>query len=776
MNVVSCIGQVGNLPADVTSLVDRRHEVAEVKRLLSTSRLVTLTGVGGVGKTRLALQAARELHRAFDEVWLAELASLTDPSLVTDTVAAAVGFRDQTARPPLPALAGFLAERRILLVLDNCEHLLDSCAVVTDALLRAAPWLRVLATSRQSLGIHGESTMTVLPLAVPDPDRPPPSVQALEEYSSASLFAERAAAVVPQFAIDDDNLLAVTRVCHQLEGIPLAIELAAGRLRALSVDGLAARLADRYRCLTGGSRASQPRQQTLRALMDWSFRLLSPAEQTLWARLSVFCGRFDLGAAEAVCVDGEIPHEEVLDLLDGMVNKSLLLREESADRVHYRMLDTLRQFGLAELADSGAAVARRHRDWYLRLAEQAASEWFGPEQLRWCDRLRLEQPNLRAALEFCLTEPGEAEAGLRIAAALHHTHWHANSLFSEGRNWLDRLLCTAPDPSPARAKVLYVGAWLALMQGDGVPAHAMLEECGQLARWYDDGESLAYVAHLSALAALHRGDNEEGTRLCQEGRDLFAANGDLLGIVMSDLALAVALGERGEGDRAVELCEKCLALTEDHGEDWCRAYALTVLAIEAWHQRDTIRAASLAREGLLAGRAFGDRLGIAVSMEVLAWIATTGADPQRAALLLGASDAIARNARMCVLRVGRYIGYHDWCEERLRRELGECGFGQVFERGSRLTVDEAIKESLGERPAEPESAPAACRTSPLTRRETEVAALVAEGMSNKQIAAKLVIAQRTAEGHVERILDKLGFTSRTQIAIWVTGGTLRRET
>ncbi|MBV9383926.1 MAG: LuxR family transcriptional regulator, partial [Streptosporangiaceae bacterium] len=494
MTVMAAGRRAGNLPAELTSFVGRRREVAEVRRLLSVSRLVTLTGVGGVGKTRLALRAAVEFRRAFDETWLVDLAGLIDPSLVVPTVAATVGLCDQSERPPLPVLSDFLAPKRMLLVLDNCEHLLDACAELADALLRAAPELRILATSRQSLRIEGEFTMAIAPLPVPAGDQPPLSPEALGQYEAVSLFADRAAAVLPGFILDGSNAMAVARLCRQLDGIPLAIELAAVRLRALSVGEIEERLGDRYGLLTGGSRAALPRQRTLRALVDWSFSLLSTAERHLWARLSVFAGDFGLDAVEGTCAGEGISADELPDLLADLVDKSLLLRHEHLGEGRYRLLETLRQFGQEKLSEYGQRelMLSRHRDWYQRLAEQALAEWFGPRQVSWFNRLRLERANLRAALEYCLSEPGEAETGLRMASVLLRPFWLPNAFFSEGRMWLARLL-EKVTAGTARAKGLCANAWLALMQGDAATALSMLEEGGRLADQLDDPASSACV-------------------------------------------------------------------------------------------------------------------------------------------------------------------------------------------------------------------------------------------------------------------------------------------
>jgi non-specific serine/threonine protein kinase len=434
---VSTLHRVGNLPVDMTSFVGRRHEVAEVKRLLTASRLVTLTGVGGVGKTRLALRVANEVQRAFpDGVWLVELAALGDPGLVAQTVASALDIRDLSTRRPVTVLTDHLADTQLLLVLDNCEHLLDACAAVADALLRACPGLRILTTSRQALSIAGEHIFTVPPLSVPDANVPSPA-EALAHYEAVTLLIERAAAIAPGFSVTQENHVAVARLCAQLDGIPLAIELAAARLRSLSVDQVAERLESRYRLLTGGSRAAPPRHQTLRALIDWSYELCSEQEKRLWARMSVFAGGFDLMAAESICAGEELNADAILEVVDHLVAKSVLFSEMQDGRVRYRLLETIRQYGRERLTESGqeAGLRLRHRDFYLRLAQQSVSEWCGPGQEAWLARLRIEHDNLRAALDFCMTDPAETQAGLDLASALRF-HWiAAASSVRDGAGW-----------------------------------------------------------------------------------------------------------------------------------------------------------------------------------------------------------------------------------------------------------------------------------------------------------------------------------------------------
>ena len=407
---------VGNLPAELTSFVGRRGEVAEVRRLLSRSRLITLTGVGGVGKTRLALRVATGLRRALrDGVWLVQLDQLRDEALVAQAVGGALGLQ-RRAGAPEAVLAEYVADRRLLLVLDNCEHLVDAVAKLADQLLRAAPGLRVLATSRESLNIAGETVLPVPPLAAPDPGQPL-TVATLARFPAVALFAERAAQVAPGFSVTEANRAAVTGICRRLEGLPLAIELAAAQTRVLSPEQIQARLGDRLGLLTQGSRANPARQQTLRASIAWSYELCSEAERLLWARLSAFAGGFELDAAEGICADDRLTAEDVLELLAALADKSVLIAEHGGGVVRYRLSETLREFGQECLQRAGedTALRRRHRDWYEQLARQADTGWPSRQTADLTARLFREHANVRAAQDFCQAEPGEAEAGLRIA-------------------------------------------------------------------------------------------------------------------------------------------------------------------------------------------------------------------------------------------------------------------------------------------------------------------------------------------------------------------------
>lgn len=426
------VSRTDSLPQAFTTFVGRRHDIAEVRRLLGSARLLTLTGVGGVGKTRLALEVATSARNAFpDGTWLVDVGAVRDPSAVATAAATAGGIVDLGARSALGTLAEHLAEHRALIVLDNCEHLLDACAELVGTLLSACPELTVLATSRQTLGIAGENVFTVLPLKVPD--------------EAVELLRDRVSAVRPDFRITGANWDAVTRLCADLDGLPLAIELTASRLRTLTVEQVVERLADRFALLTGGSRTAGPRQRTLRAAMDWSYELCSPTERLLWNRLSVFAGGFALDAAEDVCAGEAIPAQEVLDLLDRLVVQSVVMLTEHEGLHRYRLLNTIREYGRGRLAESGEEehLLRRHRDFHLALAERVADGWYGPGQEEALTRLRAEHSNLLVAL----ARDDDPQATLALAAALRF-HWCVGGFLAEGRRQLDRALAAAPEPTP----------------------------------------------------------------------------------------------------------------------------------------------------------------------------------------------------------------------------------------------------------------------------------------------------------------------------------------
>lgn len=652
-------------------------------------------------------------------------------------------------------------------MLDNCEHLLDACSELTRALLAAAPHLQVLATSRQALGADGEHLLAVRPLSAPDPSRPPAA--ALAQYEAVRLFMDRAAAVVPGFTVGDDEWAAVAGICHRLDGIPLAIELAAARLRVLSPRQILERLDDRFALLSRGSSAAPARQQTLRAAVDWSFELCTPSERRLWARLSVFCGGLDLEAAEEVCTGDGLSRGEILDAATGLLDKSILIREDHRDQVRLRMLETIRQYGRS-LLDQGPggeeldSVQRRHRDHYQRLAARAESEWLSPRQMAWFARLRLEHANFRAALEFCLSTPGEAGSGLHLVTSLWSHPLGAGGM-EEVRHWLGRALALVEEPSPVRAKALWIDGWLSHMRGDTAAGQARLADCQDLAEKLGDAESLAHAVRFAGLAALFDDDFGQAVPLLEDALERHRARYDLAAQWQTLFLLSVACCLSND-PRATELGEECLALCTAHDAQWSRSYALWVLGLQQWLCGDSQRVITLLQNALRVEQPAHNLLATALCLEVVAWATAHDGRSHQAAKLLGAAQTLWESIGCALPGVGRLLHHHTACRTHLQGSLGDTPFASAVQTGADLTLDEAIACALAQPISlTPTSADRHAPT-PLTRREKEVVDLLAQGLTNKEIAAELVISPRTAGAHVANILGKLGFTSRTQIATW----------
>jgi predicted ATPase/DNA-binding CsgD family transcriptional regulator len=788
-------GGIGNLPAEMSSFVGRGREVREVSHLVPRSRLVTLTGMGGTGKTRLAVRVANGLRRTFpDGVWLADLTELhnseqlpqqvQDPDVLAFLLMGTLGLREQDGGPPLQSLVAQLADRQLLLVLDNCEHLLPACAIVAEDLLHGCPGLRVIATSREALAVAGETLFPVPPLPAPDPGGRLDLAE-IGRCEAVELFVARARAAILGFDLTEDNHAAVAELCHRLDGLPLAIELAASRVRALTPQQILDRLADRFALLNRGSRTSPTRQQTLRACLDWSFDLCSKPERMLWARLSVFAGTFDLPAVEGVCADEHLPEANVLDLITGLVDKSILIRDGGADNagddpqdgpvgiVRYRMLETIREYGQHQLceAEEESALRRRHRDWYQELLTRARDEWISDRQAYWMTLLPRERANLRAAVEFCLTEPGEVEAGLRLAVTLPGLYWRANGLFGEGRRWLDRALAEVTAPTAVRARALLVNSRLAFSQGDTEAAMRLLDEGEDLAQRLAAGPELAYAALIRGMGALYADDASAAVGILGPAWQALstAPDPDPLLCVNILSILSMAAGLAGHHESAIVYQQELLAIVERHGEGLHRSVALWAGGLIAWRRRDLHQATAQVKEALRSKRAWAshDPYGTAQCVEVLAWITADLGRHRRAAELLGAAEALWCDVGTAITAYRHLAGYHGACEQQLRTALGEAAFTEATVSGRTLAYEDLLAYAL-EEPRQPEPAARKAPPTPLTPRERQIAGLIAQGLTNKEIARALVISRRTAESHVERILTKLSFTSRTQVAAWVT--------
>ncbi|MDX2939763.1 LuxR C-terminal-related transcriptional regulator [Streptomyces ipomoeae] len=750
-----------NLPAALTTFVGRRRELAEVRRCLGTTRLLTLTGAGGVGKTRLALEVAAASATDFaDGVWLVDLAPVRDPSEVANAVVAALGMPDLGTRPVIDQLAAFVTHRGPLIVLDNCEHLVDACAELTHTLLTAAPGLRILTTSRQALGIYGEHVFAVPPLAADD---------------AVELLRDRTAAVRPEFQVTDGNRAQILRLCEDLDRLPLVIELAASRLRTLTVDEAVNRLEDRFGLLTSGSRVARPHQRTLRALIDWSHELCTPAERLLWHRLSVFAGDFGLDATETVCSGNGIGRDEVLDLLDRLVAQSIVVPTERDGLPRYRLLETIRQYGRERLAESGEEqrMLQRHHEFYLALAEGAVGGWYGPGRQETLARLRAEHANVRAALDL----GGELRAILALAAALR-VHWYESGFLGEQRRWLDRELAAAPEPSPARARALWVAASAALLQRDHAAAARWAGEAAELSERLADPVAHAHVQNLRGTLALFGGRLREAVSLLGDAVAAYRRTDEEIGAFYALVQMATAQCHLGD-PRATRTCGQAVALAEALDDRLIHVHAQWVLGYDAFRRGDLAEASVVTRAALEKERGVRNNVRVALMLEQLAWVTAARGDRKEAGRLLGAARTLWRDSGTSLLTFGPHtVEQHTRCEEDIVRGLGRAAYEKALAEGAgHRCPDEAIDYALRARPepiapasvAAPTSVAAtAAAPSPLTPREGEVAELVAKGMSNRQIASALGRSPRTVHGHVENILAKLRFTCRAQIASWWT--------
>jgi predicted ATPase len=686
-----------NLPRQLTSFIGREKEIAEVKRLLSTACIVTLTGPGGAGKTRLALHVGADLLDTYrDGVWWVELASLSNPALVPAAVASALDVPEQPGRPLEETLVRSLPPKQMLLVLDNCEHLLSACRDLADALLRACPHLRILATSREAVGVDGEVTYRVPSLQLPDLHLLPPPAT-LVHYEAIRLFAERAALSQPGFNVTASNAAAVAQICHRLDGIPLAIEFAAARVKVLSVDQIAARLDDRFRLLTAGARKTLPRHQTLRATMDWSHDLLSEQERTVLRRLSVFAGGWTLDAAEAICAGDGVEAADILDRLTQLVDKSLVVAETRNGEARYRLLETIRQYGRDKLLNSGEVdgLRRRHRDWCLALAEQAWPELRGPRAESWLARLETEHDNLRAALQWSKIDKDGAEAGLRLAGALfwfwvRHDHW------SEGLAWTEGALARSSEAPPsALPRALAAATQFAWRRGDYGRARAWGEKGLALCRDLADGdmEARAILLHQISTVASRQGDYKQALALADECLNVVHDLADkwLYGQTLVYLGILA----RGDDQRATTYFTQALAAHREAGDKWGIAHALSRFARDvSLRQRHYDQAAASFAESLILCGEAGTRWVSEECLEGLARVASATGHYERAARLFGAAEVLRET-------VGWVPDPHDQADHdqyvaSARAGLAETAFAAAWDEGRAMTLEQAIEYALAE--------------------------------------------------------------------------------
>ncbi|MCU1645780.1 MAG: protein kinase/transcriptional regulator, LuxR family protein [Nocardia sp.] len=686
-------GAIRNLPLELTSLVGRDREVASAKHLLSTARLVTLAGIGGVGKTRLAVRLATAAEGDFaDGLWFVELGELVDEALVSGVVVAALGLRE-AVQSPEDTLLDFLGSRRGLLILDNCEQVIDGAAKLCETLLKGCARLQILVTSREPLGIDGEAVLRVPPLTIPESGREP-SRQAAARYAAVTLFAERARAAVPTFELTEDNWTVVVQICRRLDGVPLAIELAAARLRAMSPEQLLGRLADSLGVLTRGARGSSTRQQALRRCIEWSYQLCTSQEQLMWSRLSVFAGGIDLDAAEQVC-DVAMASDDVLDILTALVDKSILLCEPEGSTVRYRMLEILRDYGREQAQHNGEylELRRRHRDWFLRLALQAQDEWVGARQLDWIARLEREQSNLRDAMEFCVSD--DPVPGLRIASALY-LFWSSRGLYGEGRHWFDRLLNgDRGHPRAEHVMALYADSALADMQGDFEVAAGLVQEGQALAAVLTDPAVDVIATYAEGFHAYSSGQIPRARTLLTEVVPEFGRQHRIAPLVEALIILGLCHAMSGSTEQASDCYVQVLEITESRGESVGRSYAQWALGVLKWQTGESDRATALLEEALTRlAQLVDDPVGTAMCLEALAWIACD-TDPERAAVLMGAAAARGAAASGWPISSPNLLTSHAECVRSAKSALGAAGFAAASQTGEAMPAAAAVAYALG---------------------------------------------------------------------------------
>ena len=803
-----------NLPAELSSFVGREQELAELVGRLGGARLLTITGSGGVGKTRLALRLAGEILEVFpDGVWLMELAALADPTLLAKVVASVIGVREQPGRPALASLADGIGARHLLLILDNCEHLVQACAELVDFLLRKCPGMRVLATSREPLAVAGESAWVLSPLAAPSLSDGPG--EHLNRFEAVQLFVERAEAVAPSFAESPDILRSVGELCRLLDGVPLAIELAAALVPTLTVNEIVARLDHRFDLLTFGRRAAPQRHQTLRATIDWSYKLLSETEQTLLMHASVFAGSWTAEALEAVC-DGARSQGEcdgrlrlgVLEPLGRLVSKSMVLRSGSdTGESRYRMLETIRAFAHEQLVETGEEdiVRRRHAEYFLGAAEEwgeAAAR--GPDRTLWLDRFEEELANFRAALSWTLEHASNEETRLRWVIGMS-PFWYMRDYYAEGHAWQVALGALPGEARPTRswARALVCTGILACHgQIDFALATACCEAALTIARAV--GDTLSVIRALSNLGASLAavGDYEHGVAALKEAVSISRQAGDRVREAMTLNALGGAECARADWSAGRAATQAALDIANELGDTWtqsgcyrrlgddARAFgdmttarkwyeASLACAVQGGHRtaranalfglahtllacNESERAAPLIDEGLTLARQFGLRDAIAAGLEALGDLSAYQGQQERAMQLVGAAAALRADSG------GHLSPGAGWLLDpslrRAQRALGQAEAAAAFDQGRAMPLETAF--ALARAAGAAAASEVSSEQLNLTRREREVASLIGNGLTNRQIAEQLVITQRTVAAHIEHILEKLQFRSRLQIGLW----------
>lgn len=758
---------LGNLPADLTPFIGRRRELGEVRNLLAGTRVLTLIGTGGVGKTRLVLAVAADRQRAFpDGVWYVDLDGIEEEKLLVTHVSDMLGHWHDTLEGDLAeSLARSLRDKHLLLVLDNCEHVIEGVAHLVDAVARACPKVRILATSRTPLRAAGDVTYQVPPLWMPQPSAAG-SEKDLDSSDAVRFFVDRARGALPEFELTAKNRAGVYELVRRLDRLPLAMELAAVRLRSLTVQQIAERVATHRTMLDWGSRSAPFRQQTLRSSLQWSAELCTEGERRLWAQLSVFRGTFNLDAVEAVCSDDSSP-DDILDLLQGLVERSIIAREDHGAVVRYSMLEVIRHFGremLDKHHDDAVALRARHTSWFLSLVARADAEWNTDRQGYWLRALPLEHKNIVHALSAASDDANRVDVAAEAVCGLWRFYWWACGWLTEGVYWVDR--CSRLLTTPVlRAQLLLTGSLLATTAGDDTSAAAWLHEGQAVAEESGDRLSLALVEHVLGNAALYRGQSRTAVEHFRRALSMYDT-GSTGHRVDTLLMLTLACAVLGDVEGAGAAHRETLSILVP-AERFQRSYSLLYVG-EALRRRGSVgQGLVTVRDALRLKAELDDPFGVAWTFEILAEIACDTQQHERAAFLLGAADRMWTSMGIDVPTLERLQIRQGLTRDRVRSATRPTALADHSRRGEQAELEAAIAVALRDG-AIPGADASRTGTGVLTRRESEIAELVALGLTNKQIAAKLVIAQRTADAHVQNILTKLGFNSRAQIAAWVT--------
>jgi predicted ATPase/DNA-binding winged helix-turn-helix (wHTH) protein/Tfp pilus assembly protein PilF len=677
-----------NLPQVLNSFVGRGRELAQIKQRLPDCRLLTLTGTGGIGKTRLALHAAGEMRAAYgDGVWFVDFAPLLNPALVESAVAQALRVEESAGKSLVEALCEHLQGKRLLLVLDNCEHLLKACAGVAAVLLRESTGVTLLATSREALRVEGEEVYPLDVLPLPDPNA---DVQVIASADAVQLFVERVRQHHPRFNLHENRARAVAEICLRLDGVPLALELAAARVAVLPVEQILRMLDQRFRLLTSGNRSDLPRQQTLRAMIDWSYDLLDAAEKQLFARLSVFAGGWTLAAAERIGEGDGLTREDVVYVLIALVEKSLVVVSEDGER--YRLLETMRAYAQEKLApiDGAQLIGARHRDYFLALAEEAEPRLTGAEQGVWLRRLEDEHDNLRTALEWGLREHG-AVGALRLCGALQRFWWTRGHL-SEGREWCARALAAArtEEPTAVRAKALSAAGLLAYWQGDYPAARAHHEQCLAMRRQAGDRSGAGVSLNNLGMVARSQGEPDAARALYAESLTIKRELGDRFGSAATLNNLGNLAAEQGDYRASRTHHEESLAILREMGDRGTIATALENLGSVAYDQGELAAAHTLHVESLTMRRELGDTLGIVISLERLAAVAAAVGSPLRAARVWGAAERLRGEIGSALSPQDR--AQRERCVVTARAAAGNAAaFAAAWQEGGTLAIAPTIE-------------------------------------------------------------------------------------